>query len=107
MPAGQETPISEAQIAVHWREEDYYSPPATFIAQANAANPSIFERFSESTSRSASRSTRTCSTGTRTGTRRLIPATRRFGSGSSASASSLRPGGRPALPRFLLVGCVV
>jgi acetyl-CoA synthetase len=47
MPAGQETPISEAQIAVHWREEDYYSPPATFIAQANAANPSIFERFSE------------------------------------------------------------
>jgi acetyl-CoA synthetase len=42
MPAGQETPISGAQIAVHWREEDYYGPPATFIAQANAvgfANP--------------------------------------------------------------------
>ncbi|MGH2746672.1 MAG: acetate--CoA ligase [Actinomycetota bacterium] len=47
MAAGQETPVSEAQIAVHWREEDYYFPPAKFIAQANAADPSIFERFSE------------------------------------------------------------
>jgi acetyl-CoA synthetase len=39
--------VSEAQIAVHWREEEYYQPPATFIAQANAADPAIFERFSE------------------------------------------------------------
>ena len=38
---------SEAQIAVHWREEDYYQPPARFIGQANAADPAIFERFSE------------------------------------------------------------
>ncbi|MGW5681981.1 acetate--CoA ligase [Nonomuraea sp. NPDC003754] len=38
---------SEAQIAVHWREEDYYQPPATFIAQANAADPAIFDRFAE------------------------------------------------------------
>jgi hypothetical protein len=43
----QEPQVSEAQIAVHWREENYYSPPARFIAQANAAHPSIFERFSE------------------------------------------------------------
>jgi len=42
-----EAPISEAQIAVHWREEEYYEPPEKFIAQANANDPAIFERFSE------------------------------------------------------------
>ena len=26
MAAGQEAPVSEAQIAVHWREEEYYYP---------------------------------------------------------------------------------
>ena len=39
--------VSEAQIAVHWREEEYYQPPAKFIGQANASDPSIYERFSE------------------------------------------------------------
>jgi len=39
--------VSEAQIAVHWREEEYYQPPPKFIGQANASDPSIFERFSE------------------------------------------------------------
>ena len=43
----QDEQISEAQIAVHWREEGHIEPPAKFIAQANAADPSIFERFSE------------------------------------------------------------
>jgi acetyl-CoA synthetase len=38
---------SEAQIAVHWREEEYYHPPATFIGQANLTDPDITERFSE------------------------------------------------------------
>jgi acetyl-CoA synthetase len=38
---------TEAQIAVHWKEEEYYYPPAAFIAQANAADPRIFERFAE------------------------------------------------------------
>jgi acetyl-CoA synthetase len=47
MTADSEVQVSEAQIAVHWREEEYFSPPATFIAQANAADPAIFERFSE------------------------------------------------------------
>jgi acetyl-CoA synthetase len=47
MAAGQEMEISEAQIAVHWREEDYYPAPAKFIGQANASDPAIFERFSE------------------------------------------------------------
>jgi acetyl-CoA synthetase len=47
MAAGQEMEISEAQIAVHWREEEYYPAPAKFIGQANATDPAIFERFSE------------------------------------------------------------
>ena len=45
--AEQETQVSEAQIAVHWREEEYYHPPARFIGQANAADPAILERFRE------------------------------------------------------------
>ncbi len=39
--------VSEAEIAVHWREEEYYPPPAKFIGQSNASDPDIFERFSE------------------------------------------------------------
>jgi acetyl-CoA synthetase len=38
---------SEALIAVHWREEGYYPPPASFIAQANAADPAILDAFTE------------------------------------------------------------
>ncbi|HZD23869.1 MAG TPA: AMP-binding protein, partial [Acidimicrobiia bacterium] len=45
--ANEENQLSEAQIAVHWQEEDYYQPPTTFIAQANAADPAILDRFSE------------------------------------------------------------
>ncbi|HEU6446232.1 MAG TPA: acetate--CoA ligase [Gaiellaceae bacterium] len=39
--------VSEAQIAVHWREEEFYEPPASFVAQANASDPAIRERFRE------------------------------------------------------------
>ena len=39
--------VSEAQIAVHWREEEYFYPPAKFIGQANASDPAIRERFRE------------------------------------------------------------
>ncbi|HXX37627.1 MAG TPA: acetate--CoA ligase [bacterium] len=39
------TEVSEAEIAVHWREEQYYRPPAGFIGQANLADPAINERF--------------------------------------------------------------
>ncbi|HEY3512026.1 acetate--CoA ligase [Kribbella sp. NPDC051137] len=42
-----EIPLSEAQIAVHWREEGYFSPSPKFIGQANASDPSILERFAE------------------------------------------------------------
>jgi acetyl-CoA synthetase len=38
---------SEAHIAVHWREEDYYEPPAQLAAQANASDPAIREQFTE------------------------------------------------------------
>ena len=39
--------LSEAQIAVHWKEEDYYRPPAKFIGQANLHDPDLVEKFSE------------------------------------------------------------
>jgi acetyl-CoA synthetase len=38
---------SEAHIAVHWREEEYYNPPPEFTAQANANDPAIRDRFTE------------------------------------------------------------
>ena len=47
MTENPETPVSESQIAVHWREEEYYPPPEKFVAQANANDPAIFERFTE------------------------------------------------------------
>src|SRR5487761_865957 len=47
MALEQETQVSEAQIAVHWREEGYIYPPPSFIGQANASDPAIRERFSE------------------------------------------------------------
>jgi acetyl-CoA synthetase len=39
--------VSESQIAVHWREEDYYYPPEDFVKQANANDPAILDRFTE------------------------------------------------------------
>ena len=47
MTESPESQVSESQIAVHWREEEYYYPPESFIQQANAADPAIFDRFSE------------------------------------------------------------
>ncbi|MFQ5516421.1 MAG: acetate--CoA ligase [Acidimicrobiia bacterium] len=45
--SAERSQVSEAQIAVHWQEEEYYHPPARFIAQANAGDPAILERFAE------------------------------------------------------------
>ena len=39
--------VTEAQIAVHWKEEEYFYPSAKFIGQANVGDPAIFERFKE------------------------------------------------------------
>jgi acetyl-CoA synthetase len=38
---------SGAGIAVHWKEEGTYPPPAAFIAQANAPDASILDQFTE------------------------------------------------------------
>jgi acetyl-CoA synthetase len=37
---------NEAQIAVHWQEEEYFLPSTEFIAQANMTDEGIFDRFS-------------------------------------------------------------
>jgi acetyl-CoA synthetase len=37
---------SEAEIAVHWGEEEYYHPSTEFIAQANMTDEAVFDRFS-------------------------------------------------------------
>ena len=47
MESDQEMEVSEAQIAAHWRDEEHYYAPPKFIAQANAGDPAILERFSE------------------------------------------------------------
>ncbi|GBE28946.1 MAG TPA: acetate--CoA ligase [Nitrospirae bacterium] len=38
--------VSEAQIAVHWKEEGYFEPPKEFIAQANIKDDKVLKRFS-------------------------------------------------------------
>jgi acetyl-CoA synthetase len=38
--------VSEAQIAVHWQEEEKFHPSPEFVAQANMVDPTIFGRFS-------------------------------------------------------------
>lgn len=38
--------VSEAQIAVHWKEEKYYPAPTEFIGQANITTDEILKRFS-------------------------------------------------------------
>jgi acetyl-CoA synthetase len=40
------TETSEAQIAVHWGEEGYYTPSTKFIAQANMTDETVYDRFS-------------------------------------------------------------
>jgi acetyl-CoA synthetase len=47
MAIGEELAVSEAQIAVHWREEELLQPPPRFVGQANASDPAILERFRE------------------------------------------------------------
>lgn len=39
--------VSEAEVAVHWGEEEHYYPPLEFIAQANMTDPTVFDRFRE------------------------------------------------------------
>ena len=37
---------SEAEIAVHWKEEDLFYPSSKFIAQANLTDEFVYDRFS-------------------------------------------------------------
>ncbi|HXW68920.1 MAG TPA: AMP-binding protein, partial [Dissulfurispiraceae bacterium] len=37
---------TEAEIAVHWGEEQFFYPSTKFIAQANMADETIYDRFS-------------------------------------------------------------
>ncbi|MGD0250779.1 MAG: acetate--CoA ligase [Thermoplasmata archaeon] len=39
--------LTEAEIAVHWKEEEYFHPNPKFVGQANLTDPAIMERFSE------------------------------------------------------------
>ena len=39
--------LTEAQIAVHWKEEEYFQPSAKFIGQANLKDSAMVEKFSE------------------------------------------------------------
>ncbi len=41
----EQTEVSEAQIAVHWKEEEYFQPSANLKAVANQTDPRLFERF--------------------------------------------------------------
>jgi len=45
MATREVTETSEAEIAVHWKEEGYYYPSTKFIAQANMTDEAIFDRF--------------------------------------------------------------
>jgi acetyl-CoA synthetase len=42
-----EQKTNEAQIAVHWKEEELFRPPASFIAQANLVDPAFVDSFRE------------------------------------------------------------
>ena len=65
MEAGQEAQVSEAQIAVHWREEEYYyaARERSSRRRTRPTRPSS-SGSARRTSRTASRSTPTCSPGT-------------------------------------------
>ena len=41
----EQVEVSEAEIAAHWKEEEFIHPSAGFIAQANMADPGASERF--------------------------------------------------------------
>ncbi len=46
MSQRQSLEVSEAEIAVHWQEEEYFHPSPQFIAQANMTDPGVYARFS-------------------------------------------------------------
>ena len=59
-PEGPAAEVSEAQIAVHWREEEYYPPPAGFARRPTPMIRPSWNGSPRTSSPTASRSTRTC-----------------------------------------------
>ncbi len=43
--AKENVEFSEAQIAVHWKEEGYFQPPKKFVGQANMKDKDVRKRF--------------------------------------------------------------
>jgi acetyl-CoA synthetase len=43
--AAEQAEFSEAQIAVHWKEEGYFKPPKQFVEQANMKDKEVRKRF--------------------------------------------------------------
>src|SRR5437867_13337710 len=84
------TEVSEAQIAVHWKEEEYYQPSEKFKAQANMRDPHVFEKFGSTKFRNASENNPISRPGSSHITTASIPATRRSGNCSSVGRS-IRP----------------
>jgi len=74
---------TEAQIAVHWKEEEYFHPTKEFKAQANLTDLSFVKKFSEKNFRNASTTTPISSTGTKSGRKPWTPPIRLSGNGSS------------------------
>ena len=85
-PAVAET--TEHQIAVHWKEEEYFNPPASFVAQANLRDAAVNERFAEKNFPECFEEYADMLTGTNGGTRCSTPTIRRSGNGSSAARST-------------------
>lgn len=46
MSENENSGVSEAAIAVHWQEEEYFYPSTEFVAQANMTDAGIYERMS-------------------------------------------------------------
>jgi acetyl-CoA synthetase len=47
MAVGRDTETSAAQIAVHWKEEEYVQPSPGFVGRANLIDRAFVDRFSE------------------------------------------------------------
>ena len=43
-PSKSKHKLTEAQIAVHWKEEQYFRPSKKFIAQANLKDPAFVKQ---------------------------------------------------------------
>ena len=79
--------FSEAEIAVHRREESLIAPPPKFVGQANRTGPAIFDRTSLKQLPECYREYGTYSIGAEAGRKGLLALERCFGSGLLAAKS--------------------